>query len=187
MSVNADNPGPVEIALEENLRVHAIGAEILAPFVIERFNAGGEAAFAEISVAITGEDGQEQTRAVRLLWNPQSAFAKPSAMQERVKTEWGAVGVACALIPPLLGKRILSDAEEGEGFDYRMGDGLGEWGLEISGTLSESESDLRERHRQKVRQLRENPPHLRGYVFIVGFTLREILVSFHLPQWEELA
>jgi hypothetical protein len=172
------------LILEENLRLHAIGAEIFAPFVIERFGAGSNATFAELSVTMTDERGQEQNRVVHMTWQPQSASTKPFAVQERVMTEWGALGVACALIPALLGLRVLSVALEGERFDYRIGNETGEWGLEVSGTLSESMDDLRERHRLKIQQLRENPALLSGYVIVVGFTLRKILISFHLPYRE---
>jgi len=96
------------------------------------------------------------------------------------------LGVACALIPSLLGKRVLSVAVEGERFDYRIGNEAGELGLEVSGALSESRDDLRERHRLKIRQLRENPARLSGHVIVVGFTLREVLISFHLPYPEEV-
>ena len=56
--------------------------------------------------------------------------------------------------------------------------------MEISGTLSENMNELRERQRLKIRQLRENPEHLSGYVIVVGFTLREALMSFHIPHRE---
>lgn|GEM_PF-5450360 len=113
------------------------------------------------------------------------AAAKPLAVQDRVQTEWGALGVVCALLPALLGQYVLSVAGEGERFDYRIGNEAGECGLEVSGTLSESAEELRERHRQKIRQLRENPDHLDGYVIVIGFTLREVLISYHLPLSEE--
>ena len=142
--------------------------------------------FVELSVTVTDERGQEQNRRVHLTWQPQSGPAKPLAVQERVITEWGALGVACALLPSLLGMRVVSVALEGERFDYRVGNETGEWGLEVSGTLSESADDLRERQRLKIRQLRENPVRLSGYVVVVGFTLREVLISFHLPYREEV-
>ena len=180
-----ETPTPnLALNLEDNLRGHEIGAEIFAPFVIERFGTGDSVAFADLSVTLTDAEGQAQNRNVRLIWNPQSAATKPFAVQERVRTEWGALGVACALMPSLLGLRVLSVAIEGERFDYRVGDGIGEWGMEISGTLSESVTDLQERQRLKIRQLRENPVLLSGYVVVVGFTLREVRISFHVPHRE---
>lgn len=100
-------------------------------------------------------------------------------------TEWGAFGVACALIPVFLGMRVLSVANDGERFDYRIGNVVGEQAMEVSGTLSENGDELRERHRQKIRQLRENPARMSGYVVVVGFIQREVLISFHLPFQEE--
>ncbi len=187
MSGASDNPtASLLVSLEESLRLHDIGAEVFAPFVIERFRAGDGATFVELSVTLTDEQGLERDQLVRLTWQAQSVASKPFAVQERVMTEWGALGVACALSPSLLGKRILSVAVEGERFDYRIGNEAGEWGLEVSGALSESREDLRERHRLKVRQLRENPARLSGHVIVVGFTLREVLISFHFPYPEEI-
>ena len=175
----------ISVSLEESLQLHAVGAEIFAPFVIERLGAGGGAFSAELVVTIVDLSGQTREQAVRLTWQPQSTPAKPLAVQERVRTEWAALGVACALLPVLLGMRVLSVAIEGERFDYRIGNDIGEWGLEVSGTLSESASELRERRQLKELQLRENPARLSGYVVVVGFTLREVSISFHLPYPEE--
>jgi len=169
------------LLLEDNLHLHAIGAEIFAPFVIERLGGGSEVTSAKLIVILTDAEGQEQTKNVRLTWRPESASFKPFAVQERVKTEWGALGIACALIPSLLGLHVLSVALEGERFDYRIGTEAEEWGLEVSGTLSESRDEMSERHRLKTRQLRENPVRLSGYVIVVGFTRREVLISLHHP------
>ena len=172
---------PIYVSLEENLHLHAIGAEVFAPFVIDGVSPGRNAEFAEFTIRLTDEHGQNQTKVVHLTWKLQSNATKPFVVQERVMTEWGALGVALALIPTLLGFRVLSVALEGERFDYRIGDDTVEWALEVSGTLSESVNNLRERHRVKARQLRENPARLSGNVVIVGFTLHEVLVSFDVP------
>ena len=52
------------LLLEENLRLHAIGAEIFAPFVIERLGGGNEITSAELTVILTDAEGQEQTKGV---------------------------------------------------------------------------------------------------------------------------
>jgi hypothetical protein len=64
----------------------------------------------------------------------------------------------------------------GDRFDYWVRqDGL-RLGLEVSGTL---EQDLEARHRQKFRQLNENPYGAGGYVVTVGFADRRVILSCH--------
>ena len=63
-----------------------------------------------------------------------------------------------------------------EKFDYWVDDGEREYGLEVSGTTTD---DIETRHRAKVRQLRENPYGVDGYVVVVGFTTRKIIFSFN--------
>jgi hypothetical protein len=84
----------------------------------------------------------------------------------------------------LLGVRIVSVAVAGESFDCRVSDGVAEWGLEISGTMTEDEGELRERMRLKLRQLHDNPYGIMGYVVVVAFVRREALIS--LPERAKL-
>jgi hypothetical protein len=65
-------------------------------------------------------------------------------------------------------------------FDYWVSDGQNDFGLEISGTGA---TDVETRHRAKVRQWRENPFGVDGYVVVVGFVTREVKLSFH--RYEE--
>lgn len=171
------NETPI-LRLEEALRLHAIDASIFAPFVIARLRAAPEETIAELLVRMQEVSGHEE-RAVRvsLQWDAQSAFQQPVAVQERVLTEWAALGIACVLLPTLLGVRIVSVAVEGERFDYRVSDGVTEWGLEISGTMTEDEGELRERLRLKIRQLHDNPYGIMGYVVVAAFVRREALIA----------
>lgn len=174
------------LSLEESLRGHAIDASIFAPFVIARLRTAPEDTEAELQVCMKEESGREErTVQVRVGWNPQSAFQQPVAVQERVITEWAALGIACVVLPALAGVRITSVAVEGERFDYRVSDGVTEWGLEVSGTMTEHEGELRERLRLKMRQLHDNPYGLSGYVVVVAFVRREALVSLPDPVEEE--
>ncbi len=183
---NAPASEPVTIELEEALGLHAIDASVFAPFVIQRLKAGGNANDVELLVIIGSDKGQdERFLRVQIRWNPDNAFRLPVAVQERVVTEWAALGVACALIPDILGMRVLSVALDGERYDYRIGNKQGEFGLEISGTLTEDIGELQERHRQKVRQLMENPFGVGGYVIVVGFVRHEALLTSHLSLLEE--
>lgn len=90
---------------------------------------------------------------------------------------WAAIGVACALLPALAGLRIVSVALGGERFDYRVSDGAEEWGLEVSGSMTEDEGELRERLRLKIRQLHDNPYGILGYAVVVGLVQRVALIS----------
>lgn len=166
------------LRLEEALRLHAIDATVFAPFVIARLRAAAEDTETELLVRMKEENApQERFQRVRLQWDPGSAFLNLPAVQERVLTEWAALGLACALLPQLLGVRIVSVAVEGERFDYRVSDGVTEWGLEISGMMTEDEGEVRERLRLKIRQLHDNPYGMPGYVVVAAFVRRETLIS----------
>jgi hypothetical protein len=65
---------------------------------------------------------------------------------------------------------------DGDRFDYWVDQEEREYGLEVSGTTT---TDLEARHRMKVRQLRENPYGVDGYVVVVGFDTRDVIFSFH--------
>ncbi|GDX41386.1 hypothetical protein LBMAG21_16780 [Armatimonadota bacterium] len=179
---NAPVSEPLVIELETALGLHAIDASVFAPFAIQRLKAGGNADNAELLVILGSDKAQEERfLRVRIRWNPDSAFRLLVAVQGRVVTEWAALGVACALIPEILGMRVLSVALDGERYDYRIGNEEGECGLEVSGTLTEDIGELQERHRLKARQLGENPFGAGGYVIVVGFARREALITSHAP------
>jgi hypothetical protein len=74
------------------------------------------------------------------------------------------------------GIRVRQVTGDGDAFDYWVDDGEREYGLEVSGTIDE---DLEARHRAKVRQLRQNPYGVDGYVVTVGFRARRVILSFH--------
>jgi hypothetical protein len=170
---------PDESQLEESLADHHIGAGIFMPFVIIRLRE--EAANqSTLSVVLRNVDNvEERQRTIRLVWNTSSVPTLPAGVQEHTITEWAACGVACAILSLYTGLRVRSVAEVGDRFDYWVGDGEYEYGLEVSGTMAESEEELEGRHRVKVRQLLENPYGVDGYVIVVGFTMRQIILSFH--------
>lgn len=104
---------------------------------------------------------------------------QPLAVQGRVIKEWAAYGLACAVLPQLTALRVLAVAFEGESFDYRVGNEFVEWGMEVSGTLSEERTEIEARRRAKRIQLLANPHGMGGYVVIAAFSLREIILSHH--------
>jgi hypothetical protein len=95
--------------------------------------------------------------------------------------------VACVLLPALLGVRIVSVALDGDRFDYRVSDGGTEWGLEVSGTMTEDEGELLDRLRLKLRQLHDNPYGILGYVVVAAFVRREALISLPDNAQKEVA
>lgn len=65
---------------------------------------------------------------------------------------------------------------DGDRFDYWVDDGEREYALEVSGTMTD---DVEGRHRAKIRQLRENPYGVDGYVVVIGFATRHVHFSFN--------
>ena len=164
--------------LEHELARHDIDASVFVPFVVARLQSTPEANGAELAVRIAAEGAAEETSVlVRIEWDAKSHSSRGSAIQDRVVTEWAALGVACALLPELLGVVIVSVAMAGDSFDYRVSDGVHEWGLEVGGTMAEAEGVLRDRLRLKVRQLHDNPYGIMGYVVVTGFVLQRAMVS----------
>ncbi len=165
-----------EYRLEEIARDHRIGAAVFVPFAIVRLSGNTGATEATLTVRLrnVGEAG-EARRSLHLSWPAERAPVQPLAVQERTVTEWAACGVACAVISFYTGLRVREVAADGDRFDYWVDNGEREYGLEVSGTMTE---DLEVRHRAKVRQLCENPYSVDGYVVVVGFTTREVIFSF---------
>jgi hypothetical protein len=93
-------------------------------------------------------------------------------------TEWAALGVACAVMKVYTGMCIQTVAGHGDRFDYWVSDGNCRWGLEISGTATK---EAENRHRQKLIQLRKNPVTAGGFVVIVDFATKTVLLSFNSP------
>jgi hypothetical protein len=86
------------------------------------------------------------------------------------------VGVACVVVTLYAGLTVCEVAADGDRFDYWVDDGRYEYGLEVSGTLR---ADVETRHRAKVRQLCDNPYGVDGYVVVVSFATRRVIMSFN--------
>ncbi len=113
-----------------------------------------------------------------------NALQGRSPVQDRVVTEWAACGIACAVLWHYTGLRVWTAAREGEGFDYWIGNDSQLRGMEVSGTQSEEASEMQGRHREKQEQLLSELS-VGGYVVIVGFARREIILSYHATQGAE--
>jgi hypothetical protein len=118
-------------------------------------------------------DRQEQ---LRLFWALSSAPSQPLGVQERTVTEWAALGLACVVLARYTAIRVSQVAGDGDRFDYWVSDGEREYGLEVSGTMTD---EVEARHRVKARQWRENPYRVDGYVIVAGFAGYNIICSFH--------
>jgi hypothetical protein len=92
------------------------------------------------------------------------------------------LAMACVVLAKYTALRLRAVALLGDHFDYWVTDGQRDYGLEISGTLEES---IEGRHREKVRQLLDNPYRIDGYVTTARFAAPEVLFSFH--RFEEQA
>jgi hypothetical protein len=167
-----------EYALESIADDNEIRAGIFLPFTIVRLQGDASTAL-EVMLSVhlknIGEIS-EQRRSLWLRWSEESIPERPLPVQEDVITEWAACGVACALVPLYAKMRIIQVAQQGDRFDYWVGNGEEEYALEVSGTVS---GDLAERHAAKLRQLQSNPYEVDGFVVVVRFVSRESIFSFN--------
>ena len=168
--------------LEDIDPTHAIGAALFVPFTIVRLCSESPATDTTLTVELRNfGDVSSQQRTLHLSWSSTSVPTQPLGVPERVITEWAAYGIACVVIALYAGLTVRAVAAEGDRFDYWVDDGQYDYGLEVSGTLG---SDLETRHRAKVRQLCDNPYGVDGYVVVVSFASRRVVLSFHRCQEE---
>lgn len=167
-----------EYRLEDIAADHLIGVGVFIPFVIARLPGDSRATEALLAVTLRniGDAGERQVT-LRLTWSSLSASAQPLGVPERTITEWAACGLACVVLAHYTQARIYQVTGDGDRFDYWVREGQREYGLEVSGTLTD---EVETRLRTKVRQLQDNPYGVAGYVVVAGFASREIICSFHL-------
>lgn len=166
-----------EYRLEDLARAQRIGMAAFVPFAIVRLRGDTEATETTLTVKLRCiRDIGETQRMLRLSWSADSAPLQPLAVQERTLTEWAACGVACVVLSLYAGLTVREVAGDGDRFDYWVDDGKREYGLEVSGTTTD---DVETRHRAKVRQLRDNPYGVDGYVVVVGFASHDVIFSFN--------
>jgi len=89
--------------------------------------------------------------------------------------------LACVALARYTTVWVSQGAGDGDRFDYWVSDGECEYGLEVSGTMRD---EVVARHRVKVRQWRENPYGVDGYVIVAGFAENNVICSFH--RFEEV-
>jgi hypothetical protein len=167
-------------SLEEISQTHRVGAALFIPFTIERLRGVSETTEATLTVELRNIGQASRTqRTLHLSWSPDSVPTQSPGVQARVVTEWAACGIACVVIALYAGLTLREVAADGDRFDYWVDDGRYEYGLEVSGTLG---ADVETRHRAKVRQLCDNPYGVDGYVVVVSFATRHVILSFNRCQ-----
>jgi hypothetical protein len=168
--------------LENIDQIHAIGAALFVPFTIVRLCGETSAIDTTLTVELRNfGDFSPPQRTLHLSWSSASIPTQPLGVPDRVITEWAACGIACVVMTLYTGLTVRAVAAEGDRFDYWVDDGQYDYGLEVSGTLG---ADLDTRHRAKVRQLCDNPYGVDGYVVVVSFASRRVVLSFHRCQEE---
>jgi hypothetical protein len=167
-----------EYTLERISTDNGIWIDLLLPFTITRLEqAGNTNQEAVLSVQLRNVgDMSESQKELLLSWSSSGVVEDNIPLQERVITEWAAIGIACVLVPLYAGLRILQVTQVGDGFDYWVGDDDCEYALEVSGTVEDS---LEGRHAVKVRQLQSNPYGVDGYVAVTRFASLQTIFSFH--------
>jgi hypothetical protein len=168
-------------ALEEIVTRNAIDARWFLPFTIHRLVPQSANRSAVLALSLLDILDKPQGVRLQLTWLPESATLNIPPVQEHIITEWAACGVACAVIPLYTGLQVLQVAQSGDGFDYWIGDEDQEYGLEVSGTMG---TGIEQRHRAKVKQLRQSPHKVAGYISITSFRAMNSVLSFHQQQAE---
>lgn len=173
-----------ECVLAEALQPHEIETTLLGPYTIAELGGTQGSGRQTTEFSVTLENiGTSETRTHRLylVWDGADAMRRLSPVQSRPITELAACGIACAVLWHYTGWRVLTTANEGQGFDYWVTDEVRLQGMEVSGTQLDEASEMQARHREKCEQLVSSLP-VGGYVVVVGFARREIIMSYHAPQ-----
>ena len=184
MSDSAEGSPVIQIALEDTFQQRPVNTQIHKPFLIARLMESPAAVDNSLEYHIhlqdIGSPGTRSTR-VRWTWTDEMIPPTPLAVQAENITEVAAYALAFAVISTFTEASLMTVARRGERFDYVLSENGARCGVEISGTQTENRQMMRDRQAQKIRQLLDNPSGWGGYVVIVGFARREVLLSRHAP------
>ena len=185
MRDSAGSSDVIEIALEATFQYRPVNTHIFKPFLIGRLIEHsavlGNSLEYEVKLQDVGGAGTRSAR-VKWTWTPDIIPPTPLAAQREYITEAAAYALAFAVVKRPTPAELFDTADRDERFDYvLLEDGVLS-GIEISGSLTEDRQTLRDRHLQKIRQLLDNPMRWGGYVAVVGFTRREIILSYHAGE-----
>lgn len=163
--------------LETISEIHPLATEVFIPFVVARLQEHPEDREANLALELHDISGTATKELpLRLYWEAASISKLPLAIPDNSLTEWAALGIACAVIWEYAGLRLHAVAAAGDRFDYWVMQEMQEFALEVSGTTG---GNLEDRHREKISQLLDNPYGIDGYVVVVGFKTRRVILSFH--------
>ena len=185
MNDPAETPHIMEIALEEAFQYSPVNTQIFTPFLVARLEEHPATVVRTCEYQVILQDiraAGTRSLAVRWTWTEAMIPPVPLAAQQAYITEAAAYGLAFAVLARFTSAVLIDVAERGERFDYVFADQGRLCGLEVSGSQTEDKQTLKDRHAQKIRQLRDNPQGWGGYVVIVGFTRREVILSFHQAE-----
>ncbi len=176
---------PSVLLLDSAFVTRPVNTYIFAPFLVARLVEHPDVQYEKLEYLVTLQDiGSEGTRTVPLVltWTQAMVPAIPLAAQKEYITEAAAYGLAFAVLTHFTRAVLVDVAERGDRFDYIVAvDGV-RYGLEVSGTQMEDLPSLRERHALKIRQLLDSPYSWGGYVVVVGFARREVILSYHAAR-----
>lgn len=110
-----------------------------------------------------------------LNWPPINEQSRRTWNDPEVATEHGAMGIAVLLAKKVTGYAVLERSRKGTGFDYWVGDKSTEpfqdkARLEISGIRKGTESDVKSRVRQKLKQTTRSASTLPAFAIVVEFS-----------------
>ncbi len=110
----------------------------------------------------------------KLNWPPVNEQSRRTWNDPEVATEHGAMGIAVLLTKKATGYTVLERSRKGTGFDYWVGDKSTKpfqekARLEISGIRKGTESDVKNRVRQKLKQTTRSANTLPAFAIVVEF------------------
>lgn len=187
MSDEAEDLGIIEVALDQAFHQRPVNTTIHEPYLIARFMEHPVRVENTLEYHVQLQDiGSSGTRsvAVRFSWTDAMIPATPLAAQREYITESAAYGLVFAAVPRLTSAVLFDTAPRGDRFDYVLAENGVLCGIELSGTQTEERQAMRDRHQQKIRQLLDNPLKWGGYVAVVGFARRELILSYHQGRGE---
>jgi hypothetical protein len=171
--------------LEDIVTDHPLApASFIAPTVVRLSDGDPAAAETVLTVELENVEGRNETRELSVSWSltPMEAHAQTRGLPAKVVTEIAAYGVAAVLIACYTDFRLIrSETLYGDRFDFWLSDGQRRGALEVSGVQTGSLASLRA---LKLRQLRENPHRVGGFVVVTVFTQRRTRLGYQPPEGE---
>jgi hypothetical protein len=173
---------PSVLSLDAAFVSQPVNTHIFAPFLIARLEEHPDVQERTLEYNVTLQDvGVPGTRTSPLIlaWTKAMVPPVPLAAQREYITEAAAYGLAFAILAHFTAAVLVDVADRGDCFDHVIMENGIRYGIEVSGSQTEERSLLRDRHVQKIRQLLDSPQQWGGYVAIVGFARREVILSYH--------